>query len=207
MISQNLRDLFAKRQGAARVAGRAGHVASREWRVHGGGCGPGLRALVHRSTVDQGGAGVRARPGGRAAAAAPLLAPASSPWGRCRARRGVAKALACRAGRGERGVRAGRAREWPRRTGRAVGRLDGGRRTPASPCTRKVERERAGRARAWSSPRCGVRAVVFVAGDGEETKIDGGGTSAPRLWRRQGRDWGLGRRGSFPRVPRGGAGL
>jgi hypothetical protein len=36
LISQNLRDLFAKRQGAARVAGRAGHVASHEWRVHGG---------------------------------------------------------------------------------------------------------------------------------------------------------------------------
>ena len=35
---------FAKGQGAARTAGRAGHVASREWRVYGRRCGPRLRS-------------------------------------------------------------------------------------------------------------------------------------------------------------------
>ena len=198
MITTKAEGLFANEPERRGVTSLACHVSARGWSVHGG-PGAGVGCPVH------GGPGL-VRGGGGAA----------WPRRRLHGRSGRARHSGPR-GLGE--PRKAHGRGWrldanAARASAAAGddRSDGvtwrrRRATPARPFARKVERESAGRARAWSSPRCGVRAVVFVAGDGEETKIDDGGTSAPRLWRRQGRGWGLGRRGSFPRVPRGGAGL
>ena len=114
------------------------------------------------------------------AVAAPWPRCSGSPWRRYGTRGAVPRGRACCARQGDLDVRAGRSREWPRRTGRAVGRLDGGRRTPARPCTRKEGRKSVRRARVCSSPRCERRGSVVVVGDAVAEGIDVGSTSVAR---------------------------
>ena len=59
-----------------------------------------------------------------------------------------------------------------------MGRLDGGRRTPAMPFTRKEGIERAGEVPVSSSPRYEARGSVFVVGDGVGEEITDGGWSS-----------------------------
>ena len=106
------------------------------------GCGPGLRALVHRSTVDRGRVGAAGRGGGA------MAAPVSSPRRRCRAWGATPRAWSRRAGRGECVARVGRAVEGPGRARTAAGVGRGGgvlQRTRVR--KRKRERERKGNGR------------------------------------------------------------
>jgi hypothetical protein len=54
LISQNHTGHFSKRPGPAWVAGLTGHVALRDWPVHGPRLWTGAGVRVHRSTVDRG---------------------------------------------------------------------------------------------------------------------------------------------------------
>ena len=164
-----------------------GHVALRDWPVHGPRLWTGAGVRVHRSTVDRGRCAVAedGRPRRRSMAAAAGLAVRGA-TGHGKRRRGhghVARAevsAVCVLAARESG-RGGRAARW-------------GGSTAAEELRRARSRDREGEG-GRERHRCDPHLVaklgqVFLSTETEETKIDDDGTSAPRLWRRRCVLWG-----------------